>query len=213
VRASLREKEVLLKEIHHRVKNNLQIVSSLLSLQSRHASDEPSLEVLRESQNRVRTMALIHEKLYQSNDFTQVDFADYAQSLMTMLSDSFGQRIRRTHVRLRAVPVHLHIDRAIPAGLILNELVSNCFKHAFPDDREGAIVIDVAARGDSRAVLRVSDDGVGPPPGVDFAAGQSLGLQLVHILAAQLNASLVFRRESGLTVELEFERFEVSNKG
>lgn len=203
--ASLREKEVLLKEIHHRVKNNMQVISSLLQLQSDNVDNPVARELFAESQNRIRSMALIHEKLYQSDDFAQVDFADYVESLVSMLRASQGARAERVSIDVRTDPVAIDIERAIPAGLILNELVSNCFKHGFPDGRRGHIDVRLHAQGGDGVALAVRDDGVAPPPGFDPSAAHSLGLRLVHILADQLGARLSFGYEQGFACELVFK--------
>jgi len=203
---ALQEKEVLLKEIHHRVKNNMQVISSLLQLQSNHLDDPAMQAVFTESQNRIKSMALIHEKLYQTNDFAQVDFGDYAHSLMAMLGPSLGSRIQRVAIRVLATATPLDIDRAVPAGLVLNELVSNCFKHAFPGDRSGTVTVEINPEGERGMCLRVSDDGVGPPRGLDLTSSRSLGLRLVHILADQLGAALRFSASPGLCAELSFGR-------
>jgi PAS domain S-box-containing protein len=203
--ASLHEKEVLLREIHHRVKNNMQVISSLLQLQSDNIDNPEARELFAESQNRIRSMALIHEKLYQSDDLAQVDFADYVESLVSMLRASQGARAPRVSLDVRTDPVAIDIERAIPAGLILNELVSNCFKHGFPDGRQGRIEVRLHARGGEEVALAVRDDGVAPPPGFDPSAVHSLGLRLVHILADQLGATLAFDHEQGFACDLAFK--------
>lgn len=203
VEAALHEKEVLLKEVHHRVKNNMQVISSLLQLQVGYVANEEAQQLLAESQDRIQSMALVHEKLYQSNDFAQVDFADYVHSLVPMLAASHEERAA---VEVRAEPIWINIEQAIPAGLVLNELVSNSFKHGFPPGRVGRIEVSFLAEGEDRVRLRVSDDGVGPPPGFDPAASATLGLRLVHILAEQLDAVLTIGHASGFACELVFAR-------
>jgi two-component sensor histidine kinase len=204
--ASLREKEVLLKEIHHRVKNNLQIISSLLSLQTTSSGREGAAEALRDSQNRIRSMALIHEKLYMSADIAHVDFREYVETLTRNLFKSYspGPRVRMV-VDVDRVP--LGIDTAIPCGLIINELVSNALKYAFPDGRPGEIRIRLAYdSGTCR--LTVSDDGAGLPDGFDYRNTNSLGLQLVSILTEQLEGTVELDTVRGTTFKVTFTDIE-----
>ncbi len=203
IKASLREKEVLLKEIHHRVKNNLQVTSSLLKLQSAYIEDPRARALFQESQNRIRSMALVHEKLYQSRDLSRIDFGDYAGSLAGLLLRSFGMA-RRIELAVRAERVFLPIDSAVPCGLILNELLSNCLEHAFPDGRPGMVVIEVALATDGRHLLAVSDDGVGLPAGFTLDRLDSLGLQLVQTLVDQLHGTLELRRERGTSFRIRW---------
>jgi PAS domain S-box-containing protein len=205
IRASLQEKEVLLKEIHHRVKNNLQVVSSLLSLQSKEVQDAASLEVLRESQNRVKSMALIHEKLYQSQDLSQVNFADYVRDLTTHLFRTY--RANAGVVTLRVIvsdEVRLGVDTAIPCGLIVNELVSNALKHAFPGGRAGEVRVELDRDERNELVLAVSDNGVSFPADMDFRTTGSLGLKLVATLVDQLKGSIQLDRSKGTTFKITF---------
>jgi PAS domain S-box-containing protein len=194
IRAALKEKDVLLGEIHHRVKNNLQIVGSLLDLQSAQVSDPFVLQVLRDGQNRIRSMALIHQTLYQSNDFAEVDFSQFLDALVPRLVGSFGVDPERIRLAMAPTTVRLPINSAVPCGLIVNELVTNAFKHAFPDGRAGEIALDLTAEADGRVCLAVSDDGVGLPD--DFEVGQTttLGLQLIALLADQLGGTLTIER-------------------
>jgi two-component sensor histidine kinase/CheY-like chemotaxis protein len=185
---SLAEKDVLLQEVHHRVKNNLQVIVSLLRLQANAIHDGRLAAALRESQNRVETMALIHEQLYQTRDLRQVDLARHASLLATSLLHSYGVEESRIALRVEVEPIPIAMDRAIPAGLILNELISNALKHGFPDGRRGSIVIKGVRCGD-RIVLEVRDDGVGLPPTVETQQPKSLGLQIVQILSRQLKGA------------------------
>jgi len=192
IKASLEEKEVLLREIHHRVKNNMQIVSSLLQLQCAYVEDVKAREIFEESQIRIRTLALVHEKLYQSPDLTMVDFSEYTRSVASMLSLSYGSRDTRLQIAVQAEPVLLSVDRAMPAGLIMNELVTNSIKHAFPNGHGG--IISVALTGGTEdIVLEVGDTGVGLPQGFCIGEGGSLGLRLVRILATQLGGTIDWR--------------------
>ena len=189
IRTSLAEKEVLLKEIHHRVKNNLQIISSLLHLQSTRVDDESLSRAFENSQHRIRAMALIHEELYTSGDLGHVDFVGYVRRLVDHLFDSFGVSPQRISCAIEVDSVPLTIDRAIPFGLIINELVSNSLKYAFPD-RGGGILVEFVFSQSDAFHLTVSDDGVGFPEELDYERPQSLGLQLVSSLAGQLDAEL-----------------------
>ena len=172
LRSSLDEKEVLLKEIHHRVKNNLQVVSSLLNLQSGYVRDQNDVEMFRESQNRIRSMALIHEKLYQSGNVSLVDFPQYARSLATTLFRSYRAGEGNVSLEVDFGDVSLGIDAAVPCGLIINELLSNALKHAFPAGRGGKVTLGLRAQGGMMR-LTVKDDGIGFPRGVDMARPES----------------------------------------
>ena len=197
IRSSLEEKEVLLKEIHHRVKNNLQIISSLLHLQSARLDDASLVDAFQDSQHRIRSMALIHEELYRSADLARIDFSAYATRLVDNLIDSFGAS-GRIATSLNMDRAQLTIDRAIPMGLIVNELVSNALKYAFPDERTGVIRIDLRFGVDGETFsLSVIDDGVGVPESLDIDSAETLGLRLVTSLVGQLKARLVLDRGNG----------------
>jgi len=203
IKESLREKEVLLQEIHHRVKNNLQVIASLLNLQSNNFGDPLAAEVFRESQDRVYSMALIHEQLYQSENLAQVDFGHYARELAAHLHGSYGAPERGVRLQTDVGEVFLGIDTAVPCGLILNELVSNALKHAFPDGRTGEISIGLCEDGEDVA-LTVRDDGVGIPEGLDLQRTDSLGLKLVAILVEQLDGVIDIERSSGTAFTVTF---------
>jgi len=203
VRTSLEEKEILLKEIHHRVKNNLQIVSSLLNLQAGYVKDVGDLEIFKESQNRIKSMALIHERLYRSRDLSKVDFAQYIQSLTTYLFHSYSGNAKAVKLQVDVQDVVLGVDEAIPCGLIINELVSNSLKHAFPQNRGGTI--SVCLRKNERGyLLRVADNGIGFPKDIDFRNTESLGLQLVHTLSEQIGATLEMENGTGTSFVIKF---------
>ena len=206
IRASLREKEVLLKEIHHRVKNNLQIISSLLNLQTGQIEDERAEALFRESQDRVRSMALIHERLYQSEDLARVDFAEYVRSLVGYLVRSYSGQATRVQVETEVDDVSLGIDAAIPCGLIVNELVSNAMKYAFSEGKEGRIRVQLRETGDGGYRLVVSDNGVGFPEDLDFRMTESLGLQLVTTLVDQLEGSIELDVRKGTRFIMTFEK-------
>ena len=203
IKDSLTEKEVLLKEIHHRVKNNLQIISSLLHLQSSKLQDERLHKAFSDSQHRIRSMALIHEELYESTDIARIEFNGYLKRLTDHLFKSFG--VDESHIRLTldVDDAMLSIERAIPLSLIINELLSNALKYAFPDGGKGEIGIRLRGEGeDGPFALTVSDDGVGFPD-IDFDNPESLGLRLVHTLASQLGAQLSLDRTSGTAFTVE----------
>jgi PAS domain S-box-containing protein len=203
--ASLREKEVLLQEIHHRVKNNLQVISSLLNLQARRAADEQARAVLTESQNRVRSMTLVHEKLYQSPDLSTIHVEDYLGSLTSHLLRVYGGPAKGITVDVEAPDVTLSLDAAITCGLIVNELVTNALRHAFPQSEGGGIRVALRAEDDHRT-LTVRDDGIGLPGDVDVAEERtdSLGLDLVAMLVRQLQGTIAVDRQDGTTFEIAF---------
>ncbi len=194
---SLQEKEVMLKEIHHRVKNNMQIVSSLLNLQLEHLKDEEARIMFAESQNRIASMALVHEKLYQSTDLARIDFTDYLSDLTDNLVSSLGAHMRNIVFKLNATDLHLGIDTAIPCGLIINELVSNAYKHGFPQGGPGQVGLDIARLADGRIRLEVSDTGRGIAAHINLQQTKSLGMQLVHTLVRQLRGTIEVQREGG----------------
>jgi PAS domain S-box-containing protein len=204
IHAALKEKDLLLGEIHHRVKNNLQVVYSLLDLQSDLVNDDKILSILRESQNRIKSMALIHQTLYESKDFVQVDFANFLDTLAPTLISSYGVDTDRIELDIQAVEVLLPISAAIPCGLVVNELISNALKHAFPDGRRGTIRIDLAKDVDERAMLSVSDDGVGIPDTLNLEQTSTLGLQLVTLLTDQLGGDVEIRRKNPTSFVLRF---------
>jgi len=204
---TLQEKKVLLKEVHHRVKNNLQVISGLLNLQAHHIHDRKSREIYKESQNRVITMALIHEELYKSKDLARVDFADYVRNLTTNLFGSYMVDNGNVGLELDMEPVEIVVDTAIPCGLIINELISNSLKHAFPNDRQGKVRVGISELDGNRFRLVVGDNGVGLPGELDLDKSKSLGLTLVTVLAEQLGADLVIDREGGTCFTLTFVEY------
>ena len=204
LKAALEEREVMLREIHHRVKNNIQVVSSLLRLQSRHIKDEKALEALSESQNRIKSMALIHEKLYQSQDFARIEFSDYIAKMLVHLFAIYKVESSRVRYRVEAENIQLDVNRAIPCGLIINELVTNSLKHAFPQDRKGEILVLMRSVGGDKYELTVKDDGVGLPDGLDFGRPGTLGFQIVSDLAKQLDGSVDVRRDEGTEITVHF---------
>lgn len=207
IQASLKEKEVLLQEIHHRVKNNLQVISSILNLQSSYIKDTKIVSILRESQNRIKSMAFIHESLYGAKDFSSINFSDYVKNLAQNLIYSYRIQEDKVKLSLNLKPVHLPLDSAIPCGLIINELVSNALKYAFPEDRKGKVEIQLYLK-DDHVNLQVADDGVGLPDDFNLEQTESLGLQLVSTLAEQLSASMEINSENGTSFNLIFDHIQ-----
>jgi len=203
ISASLNEKEVLLREIHHRVKNNLQVVASLLNLQSGYVKDEQTLAVIKDSQNRIKAMALIHEKIYRSESLDRIDYGDYLVKITQSLLQSYGVSPKKITMKIHAKNIVLHIDKAIPCSLIVNELLSNSFKHAFPNDRTGEVRIDVQLDGDTVRLL-YSDNGVGLPESVTLEHAESLGLRLISGLTQQLKGTVEIQRGEGTTFVIAF---------
>jgi len=197
-------KEILLKEIHHRVKNNLQVISSLLALQAGAASDPHTRSLLRESQDRIRSMALIHEKLYQTGAERGVTFAEYARDLAAHLRHSYAGDSEAVDVEVDVAELSLDMDVSVPCGLIINELLSNALKHAFPGGRKGRVRLGLRRGEGDTLVLTVSDDGIGFPSDIDVRAPRTLGLRIVNILAAQIGGSLDLRTAGGTTFTLAF---------
>lgn len=202
---ALEEKEVLLREIHHRVKNNLQVISSLLQLQAGHVGSGETRRLFLESEGRIRSMALVHEKLYQSDDFAHIDFGDYVRDLVAGLADSHGGALGRIHLEVLCDAIQVEIDRAIPCGLVINELVANSFKHGFPDERVGRITVEVVKPDAGTIVIRVADNGIGWPASFDPIASPSLGLRLVRILANQLRGSVTMHGDHGAETVMRVE--------
>jgi len=205
IKASLEEKEVLLKEIHHRVKNNLQIVSSLLQLQASYIKDTDALQIFEESRDRIKSMALIHEQLYQSNDLAQIDFPEYLRSLLNMVLSAHRSNRTRVDTKLHVDPVSLDLDTAIPVGLITNELVTNSLKYAFAGRSVGEISVRLTKSETGDFLLMVSDNGVGLPEKFNFDKATSLGLRLVRILTKQMRARLEISNGMGTEFRVYFK--------
>jgi len=209
---SLQEKDVLLREVHHRVKNNMQVISSLLNLQSRHVQDPRVLEMFKESQRRIRSMALIHERLYQSSDFSHIEFAKYLRNLATHLFHSYQIDASRVKLKIEAEEVHLNINTAIPCGLIVNELISNALKHGFPDNQGGELSIDLRREAGDGYRLRVRDDGVGFPEALDFRRTETLGMQIVNTLVSQIDATIELARDKGTEFTIHFQELKYEQR-
>jgi PAS domain S-box-containing protein len=206
IKAALHEKEVLLREIHHRVKNNLAVVSSLLGLQSRHARDDYHRKMFLESQDRIRSMALAHEKLYQAENLSAINSKDYLTSLVHHLTSALGHVGFDVQIQTRIAEVDLDLETGVTLGLIVTELLSNCLKHAFPDDGGGTISLDLRENDSSTLELSVADNGVGLPQHVHLDKPSTLGLDLVRIFSRQLRGQLEVRRDGGTEIILRFSR-------
>jgi PAS domain S-box-containing protein len=203
IRLSLKEKEVLLKEVHHRVKNNLQVISSILNLQSSYVKDKRVLEILLESQNRIKSMAFVHESLYQTKDFSNISFREYVENISRNLVHSYAATDSPPLLNLDLDDIQLNLDTAIPCGLIINELLTNSLKYAFPVGKQGKIDIMIREKGDN-ITINISDNGKGLPKEIDFRNTESLGLQLVVSLVEQINGKIKLDTKKGTKFTIEF---------
>ncbi len=203
IKASLKEKEAMMREIHHRVKNNLQIVSSLLRLQSRSIKSKTLKDTFDIAQNRIKSMALIHEVLYLSENLDKINFSDYIKRITNHLFAMFSRKAKKIRLELDVGEFYLDIDKAIPCGLIINELVSNAFKHAFPDGKHGKIEVHLDNKLDKYTIV-VKDTGIGIPDVVDTRNTETLGLQLVHDLVNQIEGSYEIGVDEGTTFKIIF---------
>jgi len=203
LKESLKEKEILLKEVHHRVKNNLQIINSILNLQSSYIEDEKTLEIINESQNRIRSMSFIHESLYQTSNFSSINFKEYIENLLSNLVYSYqvGTKIK---IRKDIENIDLTLDQAIPCGLILNELITNSLKYAYGINEEGEVYISIK-KIESKIEIIIQDFGVGLPKNFNIEATDSLGLSLVHTLTEQIDGELTVKSDGGTKILIIFE--------
>jgi len=207
IKAALEEKGLLLREIHHRVKNNLQIIISLFNLQTSYIDDDKAYQALKEGQDRIKSMALIHERFYQSDGISQIDFDDYSRKLIEHLYSSFKINPNSIVIDVKIENVKLDIDTAVPCGLIINEIVSNSFKHAFIGKDKGRIYIILQNRSEGEYYLEINDNGVGLPADFNLETADSLGFQLIQALSDQLDGKLelVTSPNKGLTYKLNFK--------
>lgn len=203
IEASLKEKDVLIKEIHHRVKNNLQIIISLLNLQSGYIKDEFTLKAVKDGQNRVRSMALVHEKFYQAEELSEINFNEYLEKLCQYLFQSYGDKSDRIELTVTGDQILLDMDTAMPCGLLVNEIVSNAYKYAFPGNIKGFINLSLSKESGA-VILKLHDNGIGLPPDFNLQSAESLGMQLIQALTNQLDGELVFSKENGTTFEIKF---------
>ncbi len=204
INQSLHEKDLLIKEVHHRVKNNLQIISSLLKLQSGKSANDEVRNSLREAQDRINSMALLHQLLYRNNQMTSLMFNEYLSNLLTQISASFSTSNKNIHINAQLIDLKLDLDTAIPLGLITNELVSNAYKHAFINN-EGEITIELTKLLKNTYQLKISDNGQGLPANFDLTSNDSLGLDIVSILSEQINAQLKIYNNPGTNFEIVFQ--------
>ena len=204
MRTALAEKETLLQELYHRTKNNMQVISSLLSMQASSIHDEAAQDILKTTQNRIHSMALVHQKLYQSQNLSRIELGSYVQSLVSYLEASYSLFQSHISIQIQFEPAYLGIDSAIPFGLILNELLTNAFKHAFPGGRHGQIKIHTYPENENRIVVEISDNGIGMPAGFHFANASSLGWMIIHALTKQLHGEITFENRQGVHCRLSF---------
>lgn len=210
--ASLREKEILLREIHHRVKNNMQIPSSLIRLQVRQADSEHLKDVLSESEARIRSMGLLHEKLYQSDSVSDIELNGYLRTLTNEILRMNNRSGAKIEIRLKVDDIRLGLDTALPCGLIVTELVTNSMKYAFPESRNGVILVSVTCTNEDEFSLVVWDNGIGFPADFDLSKSKSLGMRLVNMLTAQLNGEVVTTGDRGTRTELKFKESQYKNR-
>lgn len=203
-KASLREKETLLKEVHHRVKNNLQIISSLLYLQSGTLADATARQALKESQDRVHSMALVHERLYRSSSLGAIDFGEHLRQLAGSVARSYGPASSRVRLQMDLASIAVDLDLAVPVSLIFNEVLTNAFKHAFPGERAGTVEVAFFAGGPETLTLQVRDNGVGLPPDFEYDRGRSLGLKIVRNLTEQIHGQFEIQSRQGMRFQLLF---------
>lgn len=208
LQTSLTEREILLKEVYHRVKNNFNMVSSLLYLQAEEAAESATKEALEASMRRIQSMATIHERLYHSDNLAQIDFGEFASSLSAELCHAYHISIARVRLHLDTASVFLTAEQAIPCALLLNELVSNALKYAFPDEKHGDLHVTLRETPDGEICLRVSDTGIGLPDDLDVKTVSSLGFQLVTGFVQQLQGTLTITREHGTAFCIRFSRQE-----
>jgi PAS domain S-box-containing protein len=205
LRGQLREREVLLQEVHHRVKNNLQVISSLINLQLTSMTDGPALGALRECSSRVQAIGLIHEQLYQAQDFARVAFSEYTQNLASAVFRTAGVNPAAVSLELDIDPISVAVDTAIPCGLILSELITNALKHGYPEDARGVVRVELKHSDDGWLQLRVQDDGIGLPDGFDPRRCNSLGMHLILTLVDQIHAEFTFASDNGSQFSLRFK--------
>jgi two-component sensor histidine kinase len=207
IEQSLKEKSTLLAEVHHRVKNNLAVISGLLEMQTFNTEDKQVARKLKESQSRIQSIATVHEKLYQSESFSDITLDSYIQDLVSYISNTFGNENTNVHFEKDIDPISLTVSQAIPCGLLLNELITNTYKHAFPEQNEGTIAISMHQKRNT-AHLTVEDDGVGLPPDFDIEQSSSLGMTLISTLVQQLGGSLSIQSAPSTRFQISFDIVE-----
>ncbi len=213
IKASLEEKEVLLKEIHHRVKNNMQVISSLIKFQTEDIKDEQYVDMFKECQNRIRTMSLLHEKLYRSENLANIQLSDYVKNLVDEVFHSYRKGTAKIDLKLNIEDISIGIDSSIPCGLVINELMSNSMKYAFPDNRDGEIKISICLLNSGEIELIFSDNGIGMPEDIDYRSTQSLGLRLIYKLSThQLDGKVELDRSNGTEFRIRFKEAEYKKR-
>ncbi|MGF1539412.1 MAG: response regulator [Pleurocapsa sp.] len=212
VRNSLQEKEILLKEIYHRVKNNLLVVSSLLEIQSSSIEDPEIIKMFKNSQHRIHSMALVHEQLYQSKNLKELDFSVYLEALIEKLSYSYDTSQQGIKFNIDLEAINLNLETAHSCGLIINELVANALEHAFTEQQSGNIYLSLKQESDRHIVLKIKDDGVGVAPDFDFRSTESLGLKLVCILTKQLEGEIKLDTSEGTCFEITFDELDYCDR-
>jgi two-component sensor histidine kinase len=207
LRQTLAERDTLFREVHHRVKNNLQVISSLLRMHGNALSNQPvAVTALEEARRRVLSMAMIHERLYAHQHMDRIDFGEYTETLVRELMRSFALPDKKVESRIKTEQVELDVEQAIPCGLVLNELVTNALKYAFKERLSGLITVTLEQTGDNEIILAVADDGVGLPEGFNWKKSKSMGFPIVDILARQLDGTMTVESRAGLKVTIQFPR-------
>ena len=204
LKSSLSEKEILLKEIHHRVKNNLQVIISLLNLQAGYLHDEETLRAMQEGQNRVRSMALVHEKFYQLDGISEIDFGEYVEKLCQYIFQTYPETAYKVSLDIESEDVKFDLDTAMPCGLLINEIVSNSLKYAFPNGQEGQVTIRLKSLPENKIRISVKDNGIGISEEYELQNPSTLGLQLIGALTSQLNGEVEMLRSNGTTFNITF---------
>jgi two-component sensor histidine kinase len=204
VRTALAEKEILLRELYHRTKNNMQVIYSMLSIQADRVADERMREVFTATQNRILSMSLVHQKLYQEQNLSRISLDAYIRELAQLLMENYASTTNPVELAVTTQEMHVLIDTALPCGLIVNELITNSLQHAFPDGKPGKIIVELQRLEDNEIVLQVSDNGIGLPQGFDVKQADSLGLLSINALARQLQGEVVFSGKQGVTCRVRF---------
>ena len=206
IKASLREKEILLREIYHRTKNNMQVICSLLNLQSKYFKNEQVLKLSEETQNRIKSMAIVHEKLYQSKNLSSINLKIYIEDLTHSLFSSYLIDTNKILLKITAEDIPLTIDSAVPCGLVINEIITNSLKYAFPEGRDGEIRIDLHSRGEGLIELRIADDGISLPEDFDLKKTNTLGFQIItNLIENQLHGEIDLNLENGVEFRIKFK--------
>ena len=206
IKASLREKEVLLKEVHHRVNNNMQVIYGLFEIQSDYIRDEKCLDIFRSCKNQIISMALVHKILYRSKNLAKIDFHDYISNLTRKLFQSYGVNTDKINLKINIGEISLSVDTSIRCGLIVNELVSNSLKYAFPEEKEGEVKIELHSINENEFELTVSDNGIGMPKKIDIQKTETLGLKMVDIFVEDmLRGKIKLNRAAGTEYRIRFK--------